>query len=298
MSWFFFQRSRRVPPLFRRYLSYEQKYQDKIRRLAEERGVAVSELMAKVKQEQRQENKPPIAPSPSGAGRKDSSPVKPLSSLLNLTRITATPHTSEQISALWTVFHESRSNGTGRGYVCASIPLGLYSKMAAKAAKYPMFVVPLKRGEKEEAAHEFYLLQWSFHDPPPPPLQDDLFSPPTRSQPSTPTVPVSTVMFTPLQEYKSRTTFATPYLVLTNYTDLAESHNTVLLHGELTPSAAVPGAPAADERYLLPQNDALRLTTSVQNFYLDASPDREKLLKAFHETPAEFDWTELLKHAI
>ncbi|KAF7310544.1 hypothetical protein HMN09_00597100 [Mycena chlorophos] len=259
----------------------------------------------KAKQEQQRDRpEPHVKPVSSGTGRKDSSPVKPLSSLLNLTRLFATPHTSEQISALWTVYHESRSSGTGRGYLCASIPFGLYSKMAETAAEYPMFVVPLRRAATEEGqedAHEFYLLQWAFHEPPSPPEDQNLFfAPPAASEkPQTlPTTPISTVIFTPLQEYKSRATFATPYLVLTNYTDLAESHDVVLLHGELTPSAAAPDAPAADARYLLPQEDALRLTTSVQNFYLDATPEREKLLKAFHETPSEFDWKELLKHAV
>ncbi|KAJ7071421.1 ATP11 protein-domain-containing protein [Mycena amicta] len=279
-------RRRRVPQLFRRYL---HSYEDKIHKLAEQRGLTVSELRAKIQQEQKKEERenytPPTISEPA---RKDSSPVKPLSSLLNLTRIFATPHTADQVSALWTVYHESRSNGTGRGYLCASIPLGIYTQMAVRATKYPMFVLPLKRTNETpdgEAAHEFYLLQWALHESPPTPsaTEDNLFfAPPSSEKPPTaPNPPTS-------HQYKSRTTYATPYLVLTNYTDLAQSHGIVLLRGE----------PHSTRGTLLPQQDALRLTKSMQNFYLDASPEREKLLRAFHETPAEFEWKELLKHAI
>ncbi|KAJ7275486.1 ATP11 protein-domain-containing protein [Mycena haematopus] len=243
------------------------------------------------------------------SGRKDSSPVKPLSSILNIPRILASPHTAEQIEALWTVYHASRSNGTGRGYLCASIPLDVYTKMASKAAKYPMFVVPVRRdgdsSAKDEAdkAHEFYFLQWGFHDAPPiPSLTDDLFFPPAAQKvaPLGTNPQISTVMYTPLQEYKMRRSFATPYLVLTNYTDLAHTHGVVLLRGEITPSAAT-GGTGVDGRYLLRQEDAHRLSMSVQNFYAghgDESLEREKLVKAFHEAPNEFQWEKLLKHAI
>ncbi|KAF7320155.1 hypothetical protein MKEN_00800000 [Mycena kentingensis (nom. inval.)] len=295
----------------RRWNSYEHRYADKIKHLAQQRGVSVAELKAQVKQERAKElrERQDVETASSEGGRKDSSPVKPLATFLNLSRIFATPHTAEQISALWTVYHASRSNGTGRGYLCASIPLGLYTKMASIGAQYPMFVVPLRRPSSEPAsgeqdAHEFYFLQWSFHESPPTPsATDDLFfapSPPSSSANLTPNPPTSTVMFTPLQEYKSRATFATPYMVLTNYTDLAQSHGIVLVRGEITPAGAgaVPGAPSADERYLLPQEDAIRLSQAVQNFYLDASSERKTLLKAFHETPTEFQWKELLKHAV
>jgi ATP synthase F1 complex assembly factor 1 len=131
---------------------------------------------------------------------------------------------------------------------------------------------------------------------------DDLFFPPSaeKASPSPANPQTSTVMFTPLQEYKMRGSFATPYLVLTNYTDLAQSHGIVLLRGEITPSAAA-GSAGVDGRYLLRQEDAHRLSMSVRNFYLwdgDESLEREKLVKAFHESPNEFEWEKLLKHAI
>ncbi|KAJ7102379.1 ATP11 protein-domain-containing protein [Mycena belliarum] len=308
---------------------YEDKYSEKLRKAAEERGLSVSELKAKIKEEQKRPQHPTLATEPSQAKsldtppftkvRKDSSPIKPLSSILNIPRILASPHTTDQISALWTVYHASRSNGTGRGYLCASIPLDLYTSMASTAAKYPLFVVPVRRDSDSGAEpvvaepavegeiktpHEFYFLQWAFHDAPPIPSANefDLFLPPPAqtAPPSDPNPQASTVMLTSLQEYKMRGSFATPYLVLTIYTDFARSHGLVLLRGEITPTAATSGGTGVDGRYLLSQEDAHRLSMGVQKFYLwDSATDVEaQLLKTFHETPNQFKWEELLKHAI
>ena len=51
------------------------------------------------------------------------------------------------------------------------------------------------------------------------------------------------VMYTPLAEYKLRHLFAQPKLILTHYTDLANSHGLVLMRGDITPSEAPPKAP-------------------------------------------------------
>ncbi|KAG5636565.1 hypothetical protein H0H81_007617 [Sphagnurus paluster] len=311
---------------------YEAKYAEKLRQRAEEKGLCVDELKKKIKEEQAEEarrkrelratqeaeaatkstlsNTPSkgqatqTAPAP--GARKDSSPVKPLSSILNLSKIMSTPHTSDQIGALWTAYHISRSGGTGRGYVCASVPLELYQKMASIGERYPTFIVPVPRikpasevkveGESD-TAYEFYFLQWDFHDVPPvPSAAEDLFAPPKPAalgaNPKT-----STLLFTPLQEYKMRAAFATPYLVLTHYTDLAHSHGVVLLRGEITPASASSGG----ERYMLSQEDAQFLSMAAQRFYLwggdGKASEGGKLLKCFHETPEVFKWEELLKHA-
>ncbi|TFY62475.1 hypothetical protein EVG20_g6688, partial [Dentipellis fragilis] len=124
--------------------------------------------------------------------------------------------------------------------------------------------------------------------PPPPP-------PSAESNPRT-----ATILFTPLLEYKLRQTFATPYLVLTFYPDLASSHDVVLLRGEITPAVAGAAAPDAQGDYLLSQQDAQLLALAVQKFFLWGGPgseERKALLKAFHEQPENFKWEELLKHA-
>lgn len=178
--------------------------------------------------------------------------------------------------------------------------------MAKNGKSYSSFVVPVPRvqptadsGPKEEdTAHEFYYLQWDFHPPPPiPSAADDPFAKPIfkttegKSNPST-----TTVLFAPLQEYKLRQAFATPYLVLTMYTDLAVSHGTVLLRGEITPSSGSPGV-----GYMMTQEDAQLLTMALQRFYLwsehegpNSSDEGQKLLKTFHEKPENFEWQKLL----
>lgn len=173
------------------------------------------------------------------------------------------------------------------------------------ASKYPRFVIPVPRDNAQfgdgskQPAYEFYLMEWGFHGPPPEPSRSD--DPFAQSKPSS-NPQTSTILFTPLQEYKQRTSFATPYLVVTHYTDLAKTHGVVLLRGELTPStAAAAPSPVANEdggRYMLSQQDAQLLAIHVQRFYLwnEGSEERAALLKAFHETPADFKWEDLLKH--
>lgn len=258
----------------------------------------------------------PVASSTmSSRARQDSSPIKvlcilhqtispsyatqPLSSILNLEKLLTTPHTTEQISLLWRAYHASRSNGTGRGYLCATIPVGAYEKMLSVASRYPYFVVPVpKEGTRStdhqtpegQRAHEFYFMEWGLHGPPiePRPTSADPFAKPKISA----NPHLSTILFTPLQEYKLRTSFATPYLVLTNYTELAHSHGIVLLRGEITPSASQSGS------YMLNQQDAQLLAMGAQKFYLwsDGQSQRQELLRSFHENPANFKWEELLKH--
>ncbi|KAI0336242.1 ATP11-domain-containing protein [Cubamyces sp. BRFM 1775] len=313
-------------------VDYEEKYAEKLRRRAQEQGKTVEQLRAELKEQERQkrlqklkeesskstgtseaprETKPtPDAPSPArpapSSARKDSSPVKPLSSIFNLDKILQTPHTPEQISVLWRAYHESRSGGTGRGFLCASLPVETYQKMLDVATKYPRFIIPVPRENAQveegskEPAYEFYLMEWGFHgSPPEPTTSGDIFAQAQAKPSSNPQT--STILFTPLQEYKLRTSFATPYLVVTHYTDLAKTHGLVLLRGEVTPSAAsTPSVGASDDggRFMLSQQDAQLLAIHVQRFYLwnEGSEERATLLKTFHETPAEFKWEELLKH--
>ena len=219
------------------------------------------------------------------------------------------PHTADQISGLWTAYHASRSNGTGRGYLCATIPLNIYKKMEQNGRSYPSFVVPIPRIQptqeldspsnpvEENIAHEFYFLQWTFHASPPIPTpSDDPFVIPTSSG-SNPQS--SIILFTPLQEYKLRNSFATPYLILTMYTDLAETHGIVLLRSEITPSTASGSGSGSADRYMLSQADAQLLTMSLQKFYLwsenGSDLTGQTLLHTFHKNTQDFKWQELLK---
>lgn len=242
---------------------------------------------------------------------------QPLAEFMDLQKIFHTPHTTEQISALWTGFHTSRSGGTGRGFLSAVVPLNTYLGLISKARKFPCFILPLQciesselqsDGETTKNAYEFYFLQWALHSPPLPPMHSPLDYPlPPEVNPSS-DVSIATVLFTPLLEYKTRQTFATPHLVLTFYTDLASSHGVVLLRGELTPSSTGRGD------YLLSQHAAQMLALGLQKFYLadeasrkvssgkddndfSAGEERAEMLRMFNEQPELFKWEELMKHA-
>ncbi len=207
------------------------------------------------------------------------------------------PHTADQISALWTAYHASRSSGTGRGYICATLPTESYELMLERARRYPLFVLPLRRplppdaGDTNEDPVEFHILQWGFYSPPLSTASSILEKPIPSNNPA-----VSSLLFTPLIQYKLHQTYATPYMVITHHTDFAKSHGIVLLRGEITPSSTL------TDNHLLSQIDAQLLALAVQRFYLPGkeskdSADAEQLLKTFHEKPAEFEWEALLKHA-
>ncbi|CAL1696633.1 unnamed protein product [Somion occarium] len=322
------------------HVDYETKYAAKLKKRAAEQGVTIEELRERIKEKERHErelrraalqkhsaegdpayssaNLPFNAsepdeqelairnstPSPIRRVRKDSSPVKPLSSILNLEKLFSNDHTPEQVSVLWRAYHASRSKGTGRGFLCATLPVESYKLMLDVATRYPTFIFPIPRENAQtgepisegQRPAEFFFMQWDFHGAPlEPKPQEDIFARPKVSKnPQT-----STVLFTPLQEYKLRGTFATPHLVITHYPDLAETHGLVLLRGEITPSPTNNGSFGDDGRYLLNQQDAQLLALGVQKFYLwsDGHKEREALLKRFHESPADFKWEELLKHS-
>ncbi|KAI0700434.1 ATP11-domain-containing protein [Cytidiella melzeri] len=313
-------------------VNYEAKYAEKLQKRAAQQGLSVEQLRQKLKEEeaalrrektasaaqardastsssartQKNSAAPASTPTARIPTRTDSSPVKPLSGILNLEKLSETPHTAEQISLLWRAYHASRSKGTGRGYLCATVPVDAYEKMVSVASKYPSFVLPVPREGVEAAdektpetkkAYEFHFMEWGFHGPP---LElksvtTDLFAKPRPSNnPQT-----STILFTPLQEYKHRASFATPYLVLTNYTDFARSHGIVLLRGEITSTTSGSIDAGGDGRYMLSQQDAQLLAMGVQKFYLwsEGKGEREELLKTFHDDPSSFEWEKLLKHA-
>lgn len=173
--------------------------------------------------------------------------------------------------------------------------------MAKIGETHPTFVVPLPRPDMEEPTnpdktnHEFFYMEWGFHHSPPVPSpNEDPFAPTPQNQ--SPNPRVSTVLFTPLQEYKLRNSFATPYLILTHYTDLVESHGIVLLRGEISPTVA---GGSSEARFMLSQEDAQQLAMATQKFYLwgekDGEVEGERLLTTFHSKPEEFSWQDLLK---
>ena len=180
--------------------------------------------------------------------------------------------------------------------------------MLSVAKPYSSFLLPLAREDAQvpEADHpssnnhtptEFFYMQWGFYDPPAHPESSSAainrLAGGTAKDGQLP--PTSTVIFTPLVEFQTHKSFAVPHLVITHYTDLAETHGLVLLRGEITPRGS--SADNSEVQYQLSQHHAQALALGVQKFYLwtDEGNEREALLKTFHEHPQDFKWEDLLR---
>ena len=237
---------------------------------------------------------------------------------MDLAKIMKTPHTAEQIGALWAAYHAAKSQPpSAKIYLSATIPTTTYDRLLSNVAAYPSFVLPLPRPDAQiqsapdtdatdartthSTPYEFYFVQWSMHGSPPTPSPDglpSLFNNQTSSPSQTlPNSPCTTVLFTSLQEYKLRQDYATPHLILTHYTDLAQSHGLVLFRGELTPLSS-------GQSTVLSPDDAQRLALLLQQFYLpprendECGAARTKLLQQFHGEPENFRWEDVIELAV
>ncbi|GAA5846304.1 hypothetical protein JCM5353_001053 [Sporobolomyces roseus] len=292
---------------------FEQKYQHVLEKKAKEQGLTVEQLKEKaagllkakeaVKRAENLSKKGPVEagsvdtrkegegsvenvtkPLPSSqkgpaqakpAYKKGESPVKPLHEIMDLSKVPDL--TSSALSTLWTTYHQAK------GFLSAAIPTETYLKMISSARKYPLFILPLQRdvvgeapdGTQTPQAVEMHVLNWALLPPP--------------SNITEPVPPPSTVLFTPLAEYKSRQEYAQPYLILTHYTDLSSSHNVVLMRGEITPNVS------------LNDTEAQILAIRMQLFYHDKGngskmeEERKELLRIFHQEPDKFEWERLIK---
>lgn len=247
----------------------------------------------------------------------------------------------EKIAQLWTQYH------TLKNKLSAVIPARQYADMIAKARQYPQFLLPLPRtivgsldsndtanvapGERKDG-YEMQYMEWGFL--PKPNGVEASENTVYHSKEDTEAIakaPPTTVLFTPLAEYKLRQEYAQPVLILTHYTDLALSKGIVLLRGEVTEvqssspaptgiAAAVAASQAGEtsaekldklkaplqSQGKLSQQDAQLLTVTLQRFYLpkkagaDPQPgeaERHELLEAFHGDQDRFDLDKLCKSA-
>ncbi|KAN0061145.1 hypothetical protein ACQY0O_006880 [Thecaphora frezii] len=240
-------------------------------------------------------------------------PVKPLHKILDIEGLKQ--ETPEKISMLWTGYH------TLKGKLSAVIPTSSYVELIRNARSYRQFVLPLPRevvgGEEQEASgadassaspqkqqgYEMQYLEWSFLPKP---------ASSTGADAADKVPDPTAVLFTPLAEYKLRQEFAQPVLILTHYTDIADSKGIVLMRGEITGAAddeqPLPPllAEEAEERKpsaRISQADAQLLSMMMQRFYLarkmteEGGERRIELLKTFHAKPEEFKVDELVKAA-
>jgi len=227
--------------------------------------------------------------------RQYSSPIKPLDSIIDVKKVAT--QSADEITKLWVAYHLSTSNPPRLGAV---IPTGTYEEMIESARKYPSFVIPLAKSSSSpspdtsnpaDLPFEMQYLQWDFVKQPPEPNLPDFLKAKTTC-----TIPATIVMYTPLGEYKLRQSFAQPTLILTHYTDLADSHGIVLMRGDITPASN--GSPK------ITPTEAQLMILRLQQFYHATVPPhhdqsvhqkRRALLHQFHHNPAHFQLPQLLE---
>jgi len=203
--------------------------------------------------------------------------------------------------------------------------------MILAGKKCDRFVVPLPRevdGQPDGTnGYEMFYLQWLFH-----PTEGVDLGSWHRNQVagSHSPVPISTVLFTPLAEFRSSGEWAQPHLVLTHYPDLQNippaspatttttssssaskpiHHPLVLLRGEIlsSPSASPLASPLPTSHLALSQSRAQLLAVALQRFYTAAAPvpgetDQERIgrekrrdaLDLFARGDEKFDWEGLV----
>ncbi|WVF65430.1 hypothetical protein IAT40_000157 [Kwoniella sp. CBS 6097] len=257
----------------------------------------------------------------------DRSGIKPLASILNLPLLHLTPHDTNAISQIWTAYHTAHPT-LSNSFLSATLPSSTYESMISLAKQNPFFVLPLPRlsdpssssaSESKEAAvdgatakaevktdeYEMFYLQWLFHPTP------TTSNPPSSEAYPKPLPLTTSIIFTPLEEFKRNGEWAQPYLVLTHYPELSNTHSLVLMRGEISPAAATGPIGSNDNPgFLLSQAQAQLLALALQRFYCTGLEvpgegekgrkerlDRADALRGFRENPAGWDWLKLVDMA-
>lgn len=184
--------------------SLKAAYAEKIQKLRKEADVVVPPTpppspQSPLSQPNSPAQSPPPPPPRTPSKKLDSSGIKPLSSVLDLPKVSSLPE--KELTAIWRFHHASKPNS-----LCAVIPSGTYSQLEATARQNPHFVLPVPHPDQ---GAEIHFVQWTW-------------DPATNS---------STVLFTQLAEYKARGEFASPHTTVTHYKDLAKDKGVVLMQG-------------------------------------------------------------------
>nr|XP_018999370.1 ATP synthase mitochondrial F1 complex assembly factor 1 [Kwoniella mangroviensis CBS 8507]OCF62831.1 ATP synthase mitochondrial F1 complex assembly factor 1 [Kwoniella mangroviensis CBS 8507] len=278
---------------------------------------AAAEVQLEEEEKQFREDVKGISASGENQAEGDRAGIKPLSSIINLPLIHLTPHDANAISQIWTAYHTSHPT-LSNSFLSATLPTAVYKSMISIAKQNPFFVLPLPRlteptGETQEAKkgevktdeYEMFYLQWIFH-----PTSTASLPPSDATNPE-PLPLTSSVIFTPLEEFKKQGEWAQPYLVLTHYPELSQSHDIVLMRGEISPaSASGPIGSTSNPGFLLSQQQAQLLALALQRFYctsIEPQNEGEKqkqdrlsrasALVSFRERPEEWSWEGLVEKA-
>ncbi|KAF9111316.1 hypothetical protein BGX27_005104 [Mortierella sp. AM989] len=253
-----------------KHIDYTQKYADKLKRKAEEEGVAtLDELKAKLlpvtqtafknvkphqdptiateqsHQEQVKNNATNTAASNATSSKKTGESGNPsLDKIMKLDLVKDL--SADDIGKIWIQKHVDQEDT-----ISAVVPAETYRKMLARSKEYPLFLLPLSHSD----GVEFYFLQFAFHQ----------------------------VIFTTLLEYQTHGENARPFLTLTHYPELIDSKGIVLMNGAIS-----------TEPRLLTVDQAQILTFGLQQYYVSDHAEKLQLLKDFHKRPEQFSHEKLI----
>ncbi|PPJ58102.1 hypothetical protein CBER1_05279 [Cercospora berteroae] len=272
----------------------QERYRDKLRQKAKERGVDDVEELKQVYQDRieklRKESlvpginaplsaqepptpqntdssipyQPPPPPTPLVDPAiqkvpKSDSPVKTLASFVDVEKTAELPH--KEIETIWRLRHVRDPQS-----LCAVMEAETYKRIAKTAKKHPQFILPLPRAEQ---GAEIHFLQWTF-----------------------PTETTATVLFTHLAEFKLRGEFAQPHTTITHHLDLLDTNGLALLEGRVMENRGI----SVDEGKFLLMN--------LQKFYgfeahsavaQESKEKRGKLMEQFSGGDETFNVEDLIE---
>lgn len=230
---------------------------------------------------------------PSKASKATVPGIKPLSSYLDLEKVSSLP--PKEVEMIWRLRHARDPLS-----LCAVIPLDTYNRIYNTAKRHPQFILPLPRPSADDdpavakqsdqgftggarTAADIHFLQWGFFPP---------AGPPTPSGVRTANSHTSTVLFTHLAHYKLHGAYAPPHTTITHHLDLADSHGLVLMNGGVVDGR---GVSIEEGRWLL---------MCLQKFYDFeghgggiGKEKRKDLLQKFSSGDQGFDLTALVDEA-
>ncbi|KAI7881347.1 ATP11-domain-containing protein [Lichtheimia hyalospora FSU 10163] len=254
-------------------VDYDAKYAEKLKKMADAKGVSVDELKTKAKENVKQAQnalkssaeapkvkptptttttttaaaKPKAAASPEAVAARSKMPYE--SSAPTLDKVVKLEllekEDAETVTKIWTEYHADKD------CITAVIPQETYDIIQKRSQQYPLFVVPMPR----ESGVEFFFMQFNF----------------------------TQVYFTSLLEYKAKGAEARPFLTITHYPELADSKGIVLMKGEIS-----------DNPRMIDTQNAQFLAFVLQQFYATGGEEKFKLVEKFHKEPQNFDYQELI----
>ncbi|KAI9362297.1 ATP11 protein-domain-containing protein [Pilaira anomala] len=244
---------------------FEAKYADKIKEIAKREGLTVEELKQKIKDEAAKKMK---ASKPKKVDPKIVADTTKKASASTIAAKAQLPYDSSAPSLDKLVKLELLENETPE--VIAQIWNAGHANKDCITAAIPSDIYQklYERSQKypmfvvpmpREQGVEFFFLQFNFHQ----------------------------CNFTSLLEYKTKGSEARPFLTLTHFPELQKSKGIVLMKGDIN-----------DDPRMLDTGNAQFLTFALQEFYVTGGDKKLQLVEKFHNSPAEFDFQELIDNAV